>query len=62
VPAQGVARGEFRPVAPDRFATRPRALLDGFATQVAIGLRGSDRAGVLGHVREALAESPLADA
>ncbi|MGP2437538.1 TetR/AcrR family transcriptional regulator [Streptomyces sp. JW3] len=60
--AEGVARGEFRPVDPGRFATRLRALLDGFAIQVAIGLRGSDRAGVLGHVREFLAESLLADA
>ncbi|MEU0739408.1 TetR/AcrR family transcriptional regulator [Streptomyces sp. NPDC006134] len=55
--AEGVSRGEFRPVDPDRFATRLRALLDGFAIHVAIGLRGTDRAHVLGHVREFLDES-----
>ncbi|WP_037858044.1 TetR/AcrR family transcriptional regulator [Streptomyces sp. NRRL S-340] len=52
--AEGVSRGEFRPVDADRFATRLRALLDGFAIHVAIGLRGTDRERVLGHVREFL--------
>lgn len=59
--AEGVSRGEFRRVDPDRFATRLRALLDGFSIHVAIGLRGTDRAQVLGHVREFLDESLLAD-
>ncbi|MEU5310098.1 TetR/AcrR family transcriptional regulator [Streptomyces sp. NPDC021562] len=52
--AEGVSTGEFRPVDPDRFATRLRALLDGFSIHVAIGLRGTDRARALGHVREFL--------
>jgi len=60
--AEGVSRGEFRPVDPDRFATRLRALLDGFSIHVAIGLRGTDRAQVLGHVRELMEEGLLADA
>jgi AcrR family transcriptional regulator len=55
--AEGVSRGEFRPVDADRFATRLRALLDGFSIHVAIGLRGTDRRRVLAHVREFLAES-----
>ncbi|NUO44591.1 MAG: TetR family transcriptional regulator [Streptomyces sp.] len=60
--AEGVSRGEFRAVDPDRFAARLRALLDGFSIHVAIGLRGIDRAQILGHVREFLAEGLLADA
>ncbi|MFE9600624.1 TetR/AcrR family transcriptional regulator [Streptomyces hokutonensis] len=60
--AEGVSRGEFRPVDPDRFAARLRALLDGFSIHVAIGLRGTDRAQVLGHVREFVEEGLLADA
>ena len=59
--AEGVSRGEFRPVDPDRYAARLRALLDGFSIHVAIGLRGTDRAQVLGHVREFLDGSLLAD-
>ncbi|GHA46692.1 TetR/AcrR family transcriptional regulator [Streptomyces purpurascens] len=59
--AEGISRGEFRPVDPDRFATRLRSLLDGFAIHVAIGLRGTDRAQVLQHVREFLEDSLLAD-
>ena len=59
--AEGVSRGEFRAVDPDRFATRLRALLDGFSIHVAIGLRGTDRGTILGHVREFLDESLLAD-
>ncbi|MFG3030236.1 TetR/AcrR family transcriptional regulator [Streptomyces sp. NPDC048253] len=59
--AEGVSRGEFRRVDPDRFAARLRALLDGFSIHVAIGLRGTGREQVLGHVREFLAESLLAD-
>ncbi|MFF1446055.1 TetR/AcrR family transcriptional regulator [Streptomyces sp. NPDC058295] len=60
--AEGVSRGEFRRVDPDRFAARLRALLDGFSIHVAIGLRGTGREQVLGHVREFLAEGLLADA
>ncbi|TQJ55883.1 TetR family transcriptional regulator [Streptomyces sp. NBC_00080] len=59
--AEGVSRGEFRRVDPDRFAARLRALLDGFSIHVAVGLRGTGREQVLGHVREFLAESLLAD-
>ncbi|MER8010768.1 MULTISPECIES: TetR/AcrR family transcriptional regulator [unclassified Streptomyces] len=55
--AEGVSRGEFRRVDPDRFASRLRALLDGFSIHVAIGLRGTDRDQVLGHVREFLDDS-----
>ncbi|WP_406173758.1 TetR/AcrR family transcriptional regulator [Streptomyces sp. NBC_00996] len=55
--AEGVSRGEFRAVDPDRFAARLRALLDGFAIHVAIGLRGTDRGHILSHVREFLDES-----
>lgn len=55
--AEGVSRGEFRAVDPDRFAARLRALLDGFSIHVAIGLRGTDRGQILGHVREFLDES-----
>ncbi|MDF3302544.1 TetR/AcrR family transcriptional regulator [Streptomyces tropicalis] len=55
--AEGVSRGEFRAVDADRFATRLRALLDGFSIHVAIGLRGTGRAQVLAHVREFLDES-----
>ena len=60
--AEGISRGEFRRVDPDRFAARLRALLDGFSIHVAIGLRGTDRAQVLGHVREFVGEGLLADA
>ncbi|MEV5534739.1 TetR/AcrR family transcriptional regulator [Streptomyces prunicolor] len=60
--AEGVSRGEFRAVDPDRFAARLRALLDGFSIHVAIGLRGTDRAQVLGHVREFIDDGLLADA
>ena len=58
--AEGISRGEFRPVDPDRFATRTRALLDGFSIHVAIGLRGTDRGQVLAHVREFVEEGLLA--
>jgi AcrR family transcriptional regulator len=64
--AEGISHGEFRPVDPDRFATRLRALLDGFSLHVAIGLRGTDREHVLAHVREflddTLGRAGLADA
>ncbi|MET8855584.1 TetR/AcrR family transcriptional regulator [Streptomyces sp. NPDC004579] len=55
--AEGVSRGEFRPVDADRFGARLRALLDGFSIHVAIGLRGTSREQVLSHVREFLDES-----
>ncbi|MER7706572.1 TetR/AcrR family transcriptional regulator [Kitasatospora sp. NPDC097605] len=51
---EGMSRGEFRRVEPDRFAVRLRALLDGFSIHVAVGMRGADRAQVLAHVREFL--------
>ncbi|MEW2619899.1 TetR/AcrR family transcriptional regulator [Streptomyces sp. NPDC048106] len=54
--AEGISRGEFRQVDADRFATRARALLDGFSIHVAIGLRGTDREQVLAHVREFIDE------
>ncbi len=57
--AEGVSRGELRPVDPDRYATRLRALLDGFSVHVAVGLPGTGRAQVLAQVREHLAETLL---
>lgn len=60
--AEGVSRGEFGAVDPDRFAARLRALLDGFSIHVAIGLRGTDRSQVLAHVREFLDEALATDA
>ncbi|QDQ16598.1 TetR/AcrR family transcriptional regulator [Streptomyces spectabilis] len=64
--AEGVSRGEFRAVDPDRVATRLRALLDGLSIHLAIGLRGTDRPQVLGHAREftdqTLGPEPVADA
>jgi AcrR family transcriptional regulator len=55
--AEGASRGEFRAVDAERYATRLRALLDGFSIHVAIGLPGTDRGGILAHVREFLDES-----
>jgi AcrR family transcriptional regulator len=52
--AEGVSRGEFRPVDADRFGARLRALMDGFSIHVAIGLRGTSREQVLSHVKEFL--------
>lgn len=60
--AEGISRGEFRPVDADRFATRLRALLDGFSIHVAVGLRGTDREQVITHVREFIADSLLVPA
>ncbi|WP_447040185.1 TetR/AcrR family transcriptional regulator [Streptomyces sp. DSM 118878] len=60
--AEGVSRGEFGAVDPDRFAARLRALLDGFSIHVAIGLRGTGREQVLAHVREFLDASLTSDA
>ncbi|MEU2163340.1 MULTISPECIES: TetR/AcrR family transcriptional regulator [unclassified Streptomyces] len=55
--AEGISRGEFRSVDPDRYAARLRALLDGFSVHVAVGIPGTDRAQVLAHVREFIADS-----
>ncbi|MET9607973.1 TetR/AcrR family transcriptional regulator [Streptomyces sp. NPDC006512] len=60
--AEGVSRGEFRPVDPDRFAARIRALLDGFSIQVAVGLPGIGRDDILEHVREFLTDTLTAPA
>ncbi|WP_240137217.1 TetR/AcrR family transcriptional regulator [Streptomyces sp. MUM 178J] len=57
--AEGVSRGEFRPVDPDRYATRLRALLDGFSVHVAVGIPGTGREQALAHVREFLADTLL---
>ncbi|MFG2884445.1 TetR/AcrR family transcriptional regulator [Streptomyces sp. NPDC048297] len=58
--AEGISHGEFRRVDPDRFASRLRALLDGFAIHVAVGLRGTDREQIMSHVQEFIADSLLA--
>lgn len=58
--AEGISRGEFRAVDPDRFAARMRALLDGFSVHVAVGLPGTGREQVLEHVREFVEQSLLA--
>ncbi|MEU6866478.1 TetR/AcrR family transcriptional regulator [Streptomyces sp. NPDC046876] len=55
--AEGVSRGEFRSIDPDRYAARLRALLDGFSIQVAVGLPGIGRADILAHVSEFLDQS-----
>ncbi|MEU7279352.1 TetR/AcrR family transcriptional regulator [Streptomyces sp. NPDC045431] len=55
--AEGVSRGELRPVDPDRYAARLRALLDGFSVHVAVGIPGTGRAQVLDHVREFIEDS-----
>ncbi|MDX6311393.1 MAG: hypothetical protein QOF84_3456 [Streptomyces sp.] len=57
--AEGISRGEFRPVDPERFTVRLRALLDGFGVPLVVGLPGTDREQVLGHVREFLDEALL---
>ncbi|MCX4635996.1 TetR family transcriptional regulator [Streptomyces sp. RPA4-5] len=54
---EGISKGEFRPVDPERFATRTRALLDGFGSQLVVGLPGTEREEVGVHVREFLDES-----
>ncbi|RSS61488.1 TetR/AcrR family transcriptional regulator [Streptomyces sp. WAC06614] len=55
--AEGISRGEFRPVDADRFAARTRALLDGFSIQLAVGLPGIERADILAHAMEFLDEA-----
>ncbi|MEV6782592.1 TetR/AcrR family transcriptional regulator [Streptomyces sp. NPDC051098] len=59
--AEGISRGEFRPVDPDRFAARLRALLDGFSVHVAVGIPGTGREHVLTHVREFLRDALLGE-
>ncbi|MGA5564648.1 TetR/AcrR family transcriptional regulator [Streptomyces platensis] len=54
---EGISKGEFRPVDPERFATRTRALLDGFGSQLVVGLPGTEREEVREHVREFLDEA-----
>ncbi|MET9295261.1 TetR/AcrR family transcriptional regulator [Streptomyces sp. NPDC003077] len=54
---EGASRGELRAVDAERFATRLRALLDGFGTHLVVGLPGTDRERVREHVREFLDES-----
>ncbi len=55
--AEGISRGEFRAVDPERFAIRMRALLDGFGTHLVVGLPGAQREQVLGHVGEFVTDS-----
>ncbi|MFF3315277.1 TetR/AcrR family transcriptional regulator [Streptomyces sp. NPDC003035] len=57
--AEGVSRGEFRAVDPDRYAARMRALLDGFSVHVAVGIPGTGREQVLAHVREFVTDTLL---
>ncbi|WP_405998291.1 TetR/AcrR family transcriptional regulator [Streptomyces sp. NBC_00829] len=57
--AEGISRGDFRAVDPDRYAARLRALLDGFSVHVAVGIPGTGRPQVLAHVREFLDDSLL---
>ncbi|MFB9516561.1 TetR/AcrR family transcriptional regulator [Streptomyces purpureus] len=57
--AEGLSRGELRPVDPDRYAARLRALLDGFSVHVAVGIPGTGREQVLAHVREFLQDTLL---
>ncbi|MGW0934644.1 TetR/AcrR family transcriptional regulator [Streptomyces sp. NPDC002666] len=55
--AEGGSSGEFRRVDAERYATRLRALLDGFSVHVAVGLPGTGRDQVLDRVREFIEES-----
>ncbi|MFG2227016.1 TetR/AcrR family transcriptional regulator [Streptomyces sp. NPDC048644] len=54
---EGISQGAFRTVDAERFATRTRALLDGFGTHLVVGLPGTDREQVRAHVRDFLDES-----
>ncbi|MER8088288.1 TetR/AcrR family transcriptional regulator [Streptomyces sp. NPDC094048] len=58
--AEGASRGEFRTVDAERFATRLRALLDGFSVHVAVGIPGTGRTQVLEQVREFIDDSLIA--
>ncbi|MEU5401803.1 TetR/AcrR family transcriptional regulator [Streptomyces sp. NPDC005963] len=55
--AEGMSREEFRAVDPDRYATRLRALLDGFSVHIAVGIPGTERSQVLVHTSEFLEET-----
>ncbi|HEY9332042.1 MAG TPA: TetR/AcrR family transcriptional regulator [Streptomyces sp.] len=55
--AEGGSRGEFRRVDAERYATRLRALLDGFSVHVAVGLPGTGRDQVLDRVGEFIEET-----
>jgi AcrR family transcriptional regulator len=57
--AEGISRGDFRPVDPERFTVRLRALLDGFGVPLVVGLPGTDRDDVLAHIKEFLDEALL---
>lgn len=59
--AEGGSRGEFRRVDAERYATRLRALLDGFSVHVAVGLPGTSRDQVLGGVAEFIEETLAAN-
>ncbi|MGG8409036.1 TetR/AcrR family transcriptional regulator [Streptomyces sp. 12297] len=59
--AEGISRGEVRPLDPDRTATRIRALLDGFSIQLAVGLPGLARDEILAHAREFLVDTLAPD-
>ncbi|MBP0459573.1 TetR/AcrR family transcriptional regulator [Streptomyces montanisoli] len=60
--AEGISRGEFRALDPDRYATRLRAMLDGFSVHVVVGLPGTGREQALAHVREFLTQTLIAPA
>lgn len=59
--AEGGSRGEFRRVDAERYATRLRALLDGFSVHVAVGLPGTGRDHVLEGVAEFIEETLAAN-
>ncbi|WP_328896533.1 TetR/AcrR family transcriptional regulator [Streptomyces sp. NBC_00236] len=59
--AEGGSRGEFRRVDAERYATRLRALLDGFSVHVAVGLPGTGRDQVLEGVAEFIEETLAAN-
>ncbi|MEU3709521.1 TetR/AcrR family transcriptional regulator [Streptomyces catenulae] len=54
---EGASDGTFRAADAERLATRIRALLDGFATHLVVGLPGTDPATVRGQVAEFLDET-----
>ncbi|MFJ9682900.1 TetR/AcrR family transcriptional regulator [Streptomyces sp. NPDC101194] len=58
--AEGASRGEFRTVDAERFATRLRALLDGFSVHVAVGIPGTGRSQVIEQVGEFIDDSLIA--
>ncbi|GIH77704.1 TetR/AcrR family transcriptional regulator [Planobispora longispora] len=59
---QGARAGEFAPVDLEDFSVRLRAMLDGFSTQIVIGVPGATREGSIAHAtayaRQALLPSP----